>query len=161
MSSNLIDYQELARQALQDVVRKVLVQTADQGLPGDHHFYLTFDTTHPGVEISPHVRNLYPEEMTIVLQYQFWNLMVDQDVFAVTLRFGGAKHRVSIPFEALTTFVDPAAEFGLNLDLVDPPVESEDELEVGSSQPTASELDDAEGGGGDVVSIERFRKKPS
>ena len=152
-----IDYQQIAREALRDVVRRVLARTAAEGLPGEHHFYLTFDTHHPGVELSESIRNVYPNEMTIVLQHQFWDLEVDEESFAVTLRFGGAKQRVSVPFAALKTFVDPAAEFGLNLELVDEQVE-EDPQTKDTVATEQEKLDTS--GGGDVVSIDRFRKKP-
>jgi len=159
VSSDLIDYQQLAREALRDVVRRVLIRTAEEGLPGDHHFYLTFDTNHPGVELSVSARNVYPHEMTIVLQHQFWDLVVDDEAFAVTLRFGGVKQRVVVPFEALQTFVDPAAEFGLNLERVE--YQDEDsEAEAGSGDGEEDdEIRSSSDRGGDVVSIDRFRKK--
>ncbi len=165
MSADQIDYQQLTRDALRDIVRRVLVQAAEEGLPGELHFYLTFDSTHPGVELSQQVRNLYPEEMTIVLQHQFWDLTVDEEAFGVTLLFGGSKQTVLVPFEALRTFVDPAAEFGLNLDLVDQlseEIEAADdgELETANPQSSTDSNPDLETGG-DVVSIDRFRKKPS
>ncbi len=137
-----------------------MAQTAENGLPGDHHFYLTFDTNHPRVELSAAARNVYPHEMTIVLQHQFWDLVVDDELFAVTLRFGGVKQRIVVPFEALKTFVDPAAEFGLNLELV----EDQDEgsgLEVDRDESgDAAEPSAGSDRGGDVVSIDRFRKRP-
>lgn len=158
MSEGQIDYQQLAREALRDVVRRVLARTAEEGLPGEHHFYLTFDTHHPGVDVSESIRNVYPKEMTIVLQHQFWDLVVDEEGFAVTLRFGGAKQRVFVPFAALKTFVDPAAEFGLNLELVDEQAGEEDPQTEDTVALEEEELDTS--GGGDVVSIDRFRKKP-
>ena len=163
MGSDQIDYQQLTRDALRDVVRKVLAQAAEEGLPGEHHFYLTFDTTHPGVEVSAQARNLYPQEMTVVLQHQFWDLAVDDEAFSVTLRFGGQKQRVLVPFEALTTFVDPAAEFGLNLERVEPEGDHDVVLEA-DDDPSADRSDEESvvsrsESGGDVVPIDRFRKK--
>lgn len=158
MTEDQIDYQQIAREALRDVVRRVLTRTAEEGLPGEHHFYLTFDTNHPGVEVSASIRKVYPREMTIVLQHQFWDLVVVEDAFAVTLRFGGAKQRISVPFSALKTFVDPAAEFGLNLELVDEEAEEQDSQ---TPDPEVTEGQDVDSSrGGDVVSIDRFRKKP-
>ena len=159
MSTDRIDYQQLAREALRDVVRRVLIRTAKEGLPGDHHFYLTFDTNHPGVELSASARNVYPQEMTIVLQHQFWDLVVDDESFAVTLRFGGVKQRVVVPFEALRTFVDPAAEFGINLEMVEDPDEGPG-LGAGGDAEQDDEVPSNSDRGGDVVSIDRFRKKP-
>ncbi len=163
MSANQIDYQQLARDASREIVRRVLAQTAAEGLPGDHHFYLTFDTTHPGVEISPQAQDLYPDEMTIVIQHQFWDLVVEEESFAVTLRFEGAKQRVRVPFEALTTFVDPVAEFGLNLSSVHEPEGDEENLDPEKLAAETGESDDEPQPdphmGGDVVSIDRFRKK--
>ena len=158
MSTDLIDYQQLAREALRDVVRRVLIRTAEEGLPGDHHFYLTFDTNHPGVELSVSARNVYPQEMTIVLQHQFWDLVVDDESFAVTLRFGGVKQRVVVPFEALRTFVDPAAEFGLNLEQVEDRDEDSELKADGGDPEKDEEVGSNSGRGGDVVSIDRFRK---
>jgi len=156
MSANQIDYQQLARDASREIVRRVLAQTATEGLPGDHHFYLTFDTTHPDVEISRQAHDLYPEEMTIVVQHQFWDLVVEEEFFAVTLRFGGAKQRVRVPFEALTTFVDPAAEFGLNLN----PLPDSAEDVVTEKRQAGDEPKPDSDTGGNVVSIDQFRRKP-
>ena len=114
-SGPVIDYAALVREALVEMVHKVLARAAEQGLPGDHHFYLTFDTSHDGVQLSPSLRRQFPQQMTIVLQHQFWNLQVDAQGFAVTLRFGGAPERVSVPWPALLRFADPAASFGVEL----------------------------------------------
>ena len=110
-----IDYPALVRQALVHVPRQALRLAAEHGLPGDHHFYLTVRTDHPEVEVPPRVRRQFPEELTIVLQNQFWNLEVEEGRFSVTLRFGGAPERVVIPFDALVSFVDPSVPFGLRL----------------------------------------------
>jgi hypothetical protein len=108
------DYPALLRLATIGVVRDVLVATAADGLVGDHHFYLTFRTGADGVAIPPALRARYQETMTIVLQHQFVELTVDEEAFAVTLRFGGAWERVRVPFEALTSFLDPSVPFGLD-----------------------------------------------
>ena len=113
MSSDSIDYQHLVEDALRDVVRRVLADVAEQGLPGDHHFYIGFRTGHPGVVMPRSLRDLYPEEMSLILQHQFWNLAVDDDGFAVELTFSGRRQRLEIPFAALTMFADPAAELAL------------------------------------------------
>jgi len=110
------DYPSLLRGALISFIRDVLRRVADEGLPGDHHLYLTFRTDSPGVVLSAAQRQRFPQEMTIVLQHQYWNLEVGDDAFSVTLRFGGAPERLTVPFAALSAFVDPAASFGLRLD---------------------------------------------
>jgi uncharacterized protein len=113
LSSDSIDYQRLVEDALRDVVRRVLADVAEQGLPGDHHFYIGFRTGHPGVVMPRSLRDLYPEEMSLILQHQFWNLAVNDDGFAVELTFSGRRQRLEIPFAALTMFADPAAELAL------------------------------------------------
>ncbi|MGE5125919.1 MAG: SspB family protein [Betaproteobacteria bacterium] len=109
------DYPALLRHALLDVVRGVLARAAEEGLPGDHHFYLTFGTGDDGVELAPRLRLQFPDEMTIVLQHQYWNLVVDEAGFAVTLRFGGAPERLVVPWAALRSFADPSVGFGVQL----------------------------------------------
>ena len=109
------DYPVLLHAALLGVVREVLGRAAATGLPGDHHFYLTFGTKEPGVGVSARLAKQHPEEMTIVLQHQYWNLSVDDGGFSVTLRFGGKPERLVVPWEALRSFVDPSVGFGLRL----------------------------------------------
>jgi hypothetical protein len=109
------DYAVLVRGALVGMVRELLTRAAATGLPGEHHFYLTFGTLEPGVEMSPQLRRQHREEMTIVLQHQFWNLVVNDDHFSVTLRFGGKPERLTVPWLALRAFADPSASFGLRL----------------------------------------------
>jgi hypothetical protein len=116
MSEDPLDYTQLLREALLDVPRRALRIAAREGLPGEHHFYLSFRTTHPGVSISPSLRARHREEMTVVLQHQYWDLAVGEDAFSVTLRFGGVPERLHVPFDALVGFVDPAGKFGLRFD---------------------------------------------
>lgn len=115
-----IDYQKLLqeslREALRGAVRKILALVAEEGLPGEHFFYIGFRTDRPGVQIPRFLRDQYPEEMTVVLQNQFWDLDVEDESFSVTLAFGGTHQRLTIPFHALTAFADPSAEFGLRFD---------------------------------------------
>jgi hypothetical protein len=117
MTSGDIDYARLLQRALRSVVREVLERTLRDGLPGDHHFYLTLRTDHPQASLPPFLRQRYPEEITVVLQHQFWDLGVDDDGFAVTLRFDGMPARLVVPWEAVVAFFDPVAEFGLRFDL--------------------------------------------
>lgn len=142
MTAKAFDYPGLLREAGRLVARRVLAQAAEDGLPGEHHFYLTFDTTHPGVEMAPGLRRHHPQTMTIVLQRQFWELAVDDEAFAVTLRFGGRHERLHVPFAALTAFLDPIAEFGLNFaDPSEPeptPEEAQAEEEPDATTPAAS-----------------------
>jgi len=116
MGDEPLEYPRLVREALLDVPRRVLRRAAREGLPGEHHFYLSFRTDHPGVSLSPALKARHPQEMTIVLQHQYWDLAVGDEAFSVTLRFAGAAERLHVPFTALTAFADPAAEFGLRFD---------------------------------------------
>jgi uncharacterized protein len=116
MAVDHIRYDVLAQEALRGVVRTVLADVAKKGLPGEHHFYLSFDTRADGVRLSPRMRAQYPEEMTIVLQHQFWDLMVSQDGFEVGLSFGGIPERLAVPFAAVKGFFDPSVQFGLQFE---------------------------------------------
>jgi hypothetical protein len=113
MPINLLRYDQMIEEALRGVVRRALRAVAEAGLPGSHHFYITFKTTAPGVELADRLRERYPDEMTIVLQYQFWGLEVAAERFAVTLSFNDVPERLVVPFAAVTAFADPAAKFGL------------------------------------------------
>ncbi|MEM8552369.1 MAG: ClpXP protease specificity-enhancing factor SspB [Pseudomonadota bacterium] len=116
MADDLIRYDVLVQDALRGVVRKVLREVADGGLPGEHHFYIAFDTTASGVRMSSRLRQQHPEEMTIVLQHQFWDLSVTEHTFEVGLSFGGVPERLLIPFAAIKGFFDPSVQFGLQFD---------------------------------------------
>ena len=111
-----IRYDLLTQQALRGVVRTVLTDTAEKGLPGDHHFYISFDTSAEGVCLSERVRGQYPDEMTIILQHQFWDLKVGKDEFEVGLSFGGIPEKLTVPFEAINGFFDPSVQFGLQFE---------------------------------------------
>ena len=111
-----IDYAAFLQDALHDVVHRVLVQVAEYGLPGEHHLYLGFRTGDPGVQVPRALRLQYPEEVTIILQNQYWGLEVTPELFSVILAFGGSRQRITVPFSALTAFADPSADFGLRFD---------------------------------------------
>src|SRR5262249_31912453 len=111
-----IRYDLLTQQALRGVLRIVLTDTAKNGLPGDHHFYISFDPTADGVRVSDRVRAQYPDEMTITLQHQFWALKVREDEFEVGLSFGGVPERLAVPFDAINGFFDPSVQFGLQFE---------------------------------------------
>ena len=189
-----IRYDLLTQQALRGVVRSVLTDTAKKGLPGDHHFYISFDTRADGVRLSDRLRAQYPEEMTIILQHQFWDLKVGEEDFEVGLSFGGIPERLTVPFEAINGFFDPSVQFGLQFEEVTeggerpapanvqepatannkkkrssaspsvPVAASEPEKEkLTRSSASASKGEKPEkptsGGGGEVVRLDRFRKK--
>jgi hypothetical protein len=118
MAVDHIRYDLLAQEALRGVVRTVLSDAARNGLPGDHHFFVTFDTGAEGVRLSQRMRAQYPKDMTIILQHQFWDLSVSEDAFEVGLSFGGVPERLSIPFAAVRGFYDPSVEFGLQFEQI-------------------------------------------
>ena len=116
MSKDVLRYDLMVQEALKGVVRRILSEAGRDGLPGEHHFYVTFRTTAPGVRVSQRLREKHPEEMTIVLQHQFWDLNVSDHAFEVGLSFSGVPERLLIPFDAITTFFDPSVQFGLKFE---------------------------------------------
>jgi len=154
-----LDYARLVREALRDVPRQALRLAASEGLPGDHHFYVTFRTSHPGVALSPGLHARYPEQMTIVLQHQYRDLAVGEDAFSVTLRFGGAPERVHVPFAALVAFADPAAKLGLQFD-PEPEAAGPETTESRPSEPALATGPAASApAAGNVVDIRAFRRR--
>ena len=152
-----IDYGTLMHTAMRGLIRTVLLDIADNGLPGNHHFFITFDTDHPDAELADWLSDRYPGEMTVVMQHWFDNLDVGEDGFAITLNFGDAPEPLYIPYDAIKTFVDPSVEFGLRFETADEEPEGDatvpapvEEL-VNSTQETPKA--DA-----DVVSLDSFRK---
>ena len=132
MSDKTLRYDLMVEDALRGVVRRSLELAASRGLPGEHHFYITFRTEHPGVKLPASLRERYPTEMTIVLQYQFWGLEVDDEGFRVTLSFNDKPERLAIPYEAIKAFADPSVRFGLQFDSTeadDEDSEGEDDAE--------------------------------
>ena len=182
-----IRYDLLTQQALRGVVRSVLTDTAKKGLPGDHHFYISFDTKADGVHMSDRLRAQYPEEMTIILQHQFWDLKVSEDDFEVGLSFGGVPERLKVPFDAVNGFFDPSVQFGLQFEEAaegeersapanvqepvskkkrspsnPPPAPAADAPTARATAPASSpkrEKPEKPVGGGEVVRLDRFRKK--
>ncbi|MBW4982326.1 hypothetical protein KZZ07_07215 [Mameliella sp. CS4] len=152
-----IDYGKLMHRAMRGLIQQVLEDVQEKGLPGDHHFFITFDTGHPDAELADWLADRYPEEMTVVMQHWYDGLDVGDDGFAVTLNFGDAPERLYIPYDAIKTFVDPSVEFGLRF-------ESQEDEEDGEDDPTPPD-DDGPGGepkeehqDAEVVSLDRFRK---
>jgi hypothetical protein len=203
MAVDHIRYDLLAQEALRGVLRTVLSDAAKNGLPGDHHFFVTFDTCAEGVRLSQRMRAQYPKEMTIVLQHQFWDLTVSEDAFEVGLSFGGVPERLLIPFAAVKQFFDPSVEFGLQFEQIVEgdgkpdalPAPSLPASKKGAGEPASSAVrgkprrttptvpaipapanpetavaleqtaeppekpTDKSAGGGEVVRLDRFRKK--
>lgn len=152
-----INYGQLFHKAMCSFIAEVLAQVAREGLPGKHHFFISFDTTHPGVDMAPSLKQRYPEEMTIVLQEWFADLAVMKDRFTVTLSFGNVPEPIVIPFEAINTFVDPSVEFGLRLKANEVPGIAEDDTEDDEPPPPTPIKPAA--GEGEVVRIDTFRKR--
>jgi hypothetical protein len=134
-----IRYDILAQQALRGVVRTVLHDAATKGLPGEHHFKITFATAAPGLRLSDRMRAQYPETMTIVLQHQFWDLAVDDEGFEVGLSFGGVTERLAVPFDAVTAFYDPAVQFGFQFEAIEGEAAADKSAEAKSSDAKSSE----------------------
>jgi len=152
---SLIPYDEIVQEALRDVVGRVLREVEQSGgLPGEHHFYITFKTKLPGVEIPKHLIERFPEEMTIVIQHRFWDLKVEDDAFAVGLSFGGVAASLRVPFAAVTDFVDPAVDFSLKFQ-ANAAETSHEVHETAQNDAPDAEPDD----GSNVVSVDFTRKK--
>ena len=163
----ILRYDRMVEQALRGVVRQAVEEVIETGLPGDHHFYITFMTDYPGVSIPSYLRDRYPGEMTIVLQYQFYDLEVDDEKLGVTLSFNNVPERLVIPLGAITIFADPSVNFALQFQPLGEELdvsEFEDD-EDGDDDPTSGGSGDKKakkkGGGktGEVVSLDQFRKK--
>ena len=174
-------YDALVDDALRGVVRRVLRQVADKGLPGSHHFYISFRSTDPGVRLPDYLRAKYPEEMTIVLQHQYWDLILAEDFFEVTVSFNKQQERIKVPFAALSAFVDPSVRFGLQFDRKDkgavpgekpaaatplPAPEKRPSLEAPAGEPKAEaaakpgeEPAKADDPASKIVKLDSFRKK--
>lgn len=156
MTESLIPYDEIVQEALRAVVGRVLQEVADQGgLPGGHHFYITFKTKMAGVSIPKHLVERFPDEMTIVIQHRFWDLKIEGDRFTVGLSFGGVPATLVVPFAAVTDFVDPAVDFSLKFQANGAPEGHEDHDEPENDEPIAEPIED----GSNVVSVDFTRKK--
>lgn len=184
MTKDGLRYDKMVESALRGVVRDAIGFAVANGLPGGHHFYITFRTTAPGVEISEHLQAKYPDEMTIVIEHQFWDLTVSGDNFAVTLSFNNRPERLTIPFAAITAFADPSVKFGLQFQETAPTAAetrrprlagAEGSPAAGKEKPTPrlvdetaappagekkpSERKDTAKKPADVVTLDTFRKK--
>jgi uncharacterized protein len=157
---DLLRYDKMVESALRGVVREALARTASSGLPGAHHFYITFRTRFPGLAIPDSLSQQYPDEMTVVLEHQFWDLEVSEQCFAVTLSFQNKPERLTIPFDAITAFADPAVKFGLQFQPVPcEPVPCENvDLPAPARAPAAKAAEKVDKAA-DVVALDAFRKK--
>ena len=155
MAEDLIRYDNLIEKALRDVVHQAMTRVVQTGLPGDHHFYISFLTQAPGVEIPAHLSEKYPDEMTIVLQHQFFGLTVTDTGFSVMLSFNNIRERLTIPFAAITTFADPSVSFALQFQAIphgdSGPTDDDETENVTDSKPEEKR--------GEVISLDKFRKK--
>ena len=177
MADDFIRYDVSIQEAMRGLVRTVLKDASVRGLSGDHHFFISFDTSNPGVTLSTRMRAQYPQEMTIVLQHQFWDLKVTDDLFEVGLSFNGITERLVIPFVAIRRFADPSVNFDIRFaeitdsakdaadkDKKDSPVkvvaDATDQKPVAEkAEPAKADLPKADLPKGEVVSLDRFRKK--
>jgi uncharacterized protein len=174
MATDHIRYDVLARDALRGVLRRVLTDAAEHGLPGDHHFFITFVSTADGVKLSPRLLAQYPEEMTVILQHQFWDLVVSEDRFEVGLSFGGIPERLVVPFNSIKSFLDPSVQFSFGLEPADAATDAPATSDAPASAipastalpaPAASSATENQdepakaSEGAEVVRLDRFRKK--
>lgn len=151
MTDSVFRYDKMVDDALKGVLKQCLSQVAKYGaLPGQHHFYITYKTRHPGVVLPQHLRERYPEEITIVLQHQFWDLSVEDGGFSVGLSFGGMRETLVVPFAAITAFADPSCKFGLQF---------QTEIVVASEPEEPPKPEIPKDGGAKVVALDAFRKK--
>ena len=167
MTNRTIDYGNLMHSAMRGLIQKVLTRVSKEGLPGSHHFFITFDTAHPDVELADWLSDRYPGEMTIVIQHWFDNLDVTDEGFAITLNFGNNPEPLYIPYDAIKTFVDPSVEFGLRFETREDEEDDLDDEEDGSEIVEIDEAPMAEmaepapeprKGEAEIVSLDKFRK---
>jgi uncharacterized protein len=151
-----IDYGHLMHSAMRSLIRKVLINVAAEGLPGDHHFFITFDTLHPDVEIADWLSDRYPTDMTIVMQHWFDNLDVGETGFSVTLNFGDSPEPMYVPYDAIQTFVDPSVEFGLRFESQED--EEDDTPDIAEVEAPMEEDVEEDHQDAEVVSLDKFRK---
>ena len=171
MSKDLRGYDTLVESGLRSVIREALSRVAEEGWPGTHHAYITFRTDAPGVDVPDSLRARYPDELTIVLQHQYWDLEVEDDRFSVTLSFSKVGHRLTVPFAALTAYADPSVKFGLQFgarqeageNAASPEADAAETSEQAAVAEIAPEADGDDGApeeaGEKIVALDRFRKK--
>ncbi|WP_338547939.1 SspB family protein [Roseovarius phycicola] len=153
-----IDYGKLMHRAMRNLIQDVLCDVRDNGLPGAHHFFITFETTHPETNIADWLKERYPSEMTVVMQHWFDNLTVTDDGFSVTLNFGDQPENLYIPYDAIQTFVDPSVEFGLRFESQEDEDEEDTASQTDSSDEEVAAPEPETADEADVVSLDSFRK---
>jgi hypothetical protein len=141
------------------VVRRVLAQVAERGLPGDHHFLVAFLTDHPGVRVPQFLRDMYPEEIKVMLQHQYWDLEVDEEAFSVTLSFSAVRHRLTIPFAAVTAFVDPSVKLVLGFESPDQAAAAVEAPAAEAAIPQVEEGEDSPARSAEVLRFDPSRRK--
>jgi len=168
MAKEILQYSVMVEAALRAVVRQALTEVAQNGLPGSHHFYITFRTSYPGVQVPDYLKARYPSEMTIVLQFQFYDLQIDDTAFSVTLTFNNTPERLIIPIRAITVFADPSVNFVLPFQATDSVTIEESPSPAAApkaapapaiAKPAADKEPDDGDKGAQVVSLDKFRKK--
>ena len=164
MAKEILQYSVMVEAALRAVVRQALTEVARNGLPGNHHFYITFRTAHPGVQVPEYLKARYPSEMTIVLQFQFYDLQVDDTAVSVTLTFNNTPERLVIPIRAITVFADPSVNFVLPFQSTETAAVEEapapaTKVAKPAPAPVIAKPDDEGDKGAQVVSLDKFRKK--
>lgn len=163
--NNKIDYESLVQESLRSVMKGALKQVSKSGLPGSHHFYISYRTDYPGIDMPDYLREEYPEEITIVLQYEFWDLEVEEECFHVTLCFNDIHERLTIPFEAIVSFVDPSVKFGLQFTPSEHHGESEaltlenNKKKVRKKDGETEQEEGSEDALSNVITLDAFRKK--
>lgn len=156
--SRSIDYGSLMHRAMRGLIQEVLADVSDNGLPGTHHFFITFDTTHPDAQLADWLRDRYPAEMTVVMQHWFDNLDVGDDGFSITLNFGDAPEPLYIPYDAIKTFVDPSVEFGLRFETHGEDDDDDPDERPGDHADAEPQDDETTAHDAEVVSLDSFRK---
>ena len=160
IDENTLRYDRMVEKALRNVARQAVEEVIENGLPNDHHFYITFLTDYDGVQIPDYLRERYPGEMTIVLQYQFYDLSIDDEFLKVTLSFNNIPEKLVIPVGAITIFADPSVNFALQFQPLDGPDYDDGEpFDTPQDKPKKSKKKDDDGEKGEVVSLDQFRKK--
>ncbi len=154
MVKDLMNYNDMVETALRGVVRTALDRVAEGGLPGNHHLYLSFHTDYPGVVLPSHLRERYPDEMTVVLQHQFWGLETNDQGFEVTLSFDDVHEYMFVPFAAMTAFADPSVQFGLQFKAGEDSQAATDAQKSNAPAPTGESAQ-----AGEIVALDSFRKK--
>ncbi len=157
MAQDLFPYDKMVETALRDVARQALVVAAREGLQGGHHFYIGFRTSAPAVVLPPQLLAKFPDEMTIVLEHQFWGLEVGPAAFSVTLSFSGRSERLTIPFAAITSFADPSVKFGLQF--AAPAAPEAKPAALATVEPAAAEPQPEARQEAEIVTLDRFRKR--